>query len=66
MTYTLGDFDWRRFARDYELDEIPFAGENPAFVTAETEVEIVFENRDTELYHEIFEGRGANHLLFCI
>lgn len=64
MTYTLGDIDWHEFANDYELDEIPFAGENRALMTAETDVEIVFENRDTELYHEIFEGSGDNHLLF--
>lgn len=63
MECTLGDFDWRRFARDYELNEIPFEGENPAFMTAETEVEIAFENCDTGLYHEIFEGSGENNLL---
>ena len=63
MTYTIGDVDWRRFAYDYELEDIPFDGADPSLTHAEDELEIIFENGDTELYYEVQEGIGQDYTL---
>lgn len=63
MAYTLGDVDWRRFAYDYELEDVPFDGADPSLTHAEDELEIIFENGDTELYYEVQEGIGQDYTL---
>lgn len=63
MTYTMGDVDWRRFAYDYELDEIPFEGVDPTLTQADDELEIILEYGNTELYYEVQEGIGQDYTL---